>query len=81
MVCPSSTPVPNISNSKVVRTSPMSVGIKPFTPSRLCRTPAKVLPSLPNCSSNDGRRVTRIVSNQLGLMVLKLKPMSSMAKP
>ena len=47
----------------------------------VCRTPANVLPSSPNSPSNDGSRLTRIVSNQFGLMVLKLTPMSSIAKP
>ena len=59
----------------------MAVGVNPLTPSRLWRTPANVLPSSPNSPSNDGSRLTRIVSNQLGLMVLRLRPMSSMAKP
>ena len=40
VVCPASTPVPKSSNSKMVLTSPTSVGMKPFTPSRLWRTPA-----------------------------------------
>ena len=41
VVCPASTPVPNSSNSKMVLTSPTSVGMKPLTPRRLWRTPAK----------------------------------------
>ena len=72
MVWPSSTLVPKSSNSNVVRSSPSAVGTKPFTPSRLCRTPAKTVPSLPNSSSYLGRRVTRIVSNHSGLMLVKL---------
>jgi hypothetical protein len=40
VVWPASTPVPKSSNSKMVLTSPTSVGMKPFTPSRLWRTPA-----------------------------------------
>ena len=47
VVCPASTPVPNSSNSKIVLISPTSVGMKPFTPSRLWRTPAKKWPSSP----------------------------------
>jgi len=41
VVWPASTPVPNSSNSKIVLISPTSVGMKPFTPRRLWRTPAK----------------------------------------
>ena len=35
-------------NSKVVLISPRSVGKKPFTPKRLCRTPENQRPSSPN---------------------------------
>ena len=40
VVWPASTPVPKSSNSKIVLISPASVGMKPFTPRRLWRTPA-----------------------------------------
>ena len=59
----------------------MLVGVDVLTPSRLCRTPEKVLLSLPNSSSNDGSFVTRNVSNQSGWICLKSCPMSSIAKP
>src|SRR5262245_39739745 len=81
VVCPSSTPVTNSSNSNVVFRSPSTVGVEDRTPRRLCRTPANVLLSQQNSSPNDGSLVTRIVSNQFGLICLKLCPMSSIAKP
>ena len=51
VVWPESTPVPNSSNSNCVFSSPSGVGDDVFTPNRLCRTPAKVLPSSPYCLS------------------------------
>src|SRR4029453_3621583 len=66
VVCPESTPVPNSSNSKIVFSSPRSVGVDVLNPSRLCRTPAKVLSSQQNSSLKDGSFVTRKVSNQSG---------------
>src|SRR4051794_5034608 len=64
VVCPASTPTPNISNSNLVFNSPRLVGVDDFTPKRLCRTPANVLLYLPNSPGNDGNLVGRIVSNQ-----------------
>ncbi len=66
VVCPASTPVPKSSNSKIVLTSPTSVGMKPFTPSRLWRTPKKVWPSSPYWFSKAGSLVGRSTSNQFG---------------
>ena len=66
VVCPASTPVPNSSNSKIVLISPTSVGMKPFTPRRLWRTPAKKRPSSPYSFSYDGSLVGRRTSNQFG---------------
>jgi len=59
----------------------MSVGNVLLTPSRLCRTPANVLLLSPNSPANEGSLVTRIVSDQFGLIDLKSWPMSSMANP
>ena len=59
----------------------MLVGVDVLTPRRLCRTPANVLLSLPNSSSNDGSFVRRSVSYQSGWICLKLCPMSSIANP
>ncbi len=73
--------MPNISNSNVVFSSPAAVGRPVLTPKRVCRTPANVLPSLPNSSSNDGNFTTRRVSNQSGSICVKLWPMSSIVKP
>ena len=61
--------------------SPRAVGVVVRTPSRLWRTPENALWSSPNWPSKDGSFVTRIVSNQFGLIVLTLWPMSSIAKP
>ena len=81
VVWPASTPVPNMSNSNLVFSSPRSVGDDVLTPKRVWRTPAKVLLSLPNCSLDEGSLVTRIVSNQFGSICLKFWPISSIAKP
>ncbi len=64
VVCPASAPTPNSSNSKVVLSSPRLVGMKPFTPSRLWRTPAKKWPSPPYSSAYAGSLVGRRTSNQ-----------------
>src|SRR4029079_8924655 len=81
VVCPSSTPVPNSSNSKIVFKSPCEVGGEDLKPRRLWRTPANVLLSSPNSSSTFGSLVNRRVSYQLGLICLKSWPMSTIAKP
>src|SRR5215471_21064698 len=66
VVCPSSTPTPNSSNSKVVFSSPRLVCVELLAPKRVCRTPANVLWSWPYSPSNEGSLVTRMVSNQFG---------------
>src|SRR5688572_30452938 len=81
VVWPASTPVPNSSNSKIVRSSPACVGVKLLTPSRLCRTPANQLPSGANSSSNEGSFVGLTTSNQSGWFWFAWYPMSSIAKP
>ena len=57
------------------------VGVEALTPNRVCRTPANVLPSSPNCLSYVGSFVTRSVSYQSGSICVKFCPMSSIAKP
>src|SRR6185295_3839902 len=71
VVCPSSTPVPNSSNSKMVFRSPAVVGVVDLKPRRLCRTPANVLLSAPNSLATLGNLVMRSVSYQLGSICLK----------
>jgi hypothetical protein len=73
--------VPNISNSNWVFSSPSVVGDDVRTPKRDWRTLANVRLSSPNCLSNDGSLVTRMVSNQSGSICFKSWPMSSIAKP
>ena len=81
VVCPSSTPVPNSSNSKMVFSSPRLGRASALTPRRLWRTPANVLLSSPNSFVDDGSLVRRSVSYQFGSICLKSWPMSSIANP
>src|SRR4029453_12507169 len=81
VVCPSSTPTPNNSNSNKVFSAPIGVGESVLTPKRVWRTPAKVLLFLPNSPVKEGNLVILRVSNQSGLIVLKSCPMSVITKP